>query len=691
MNTRVRSRLVCCDGDHSAEALPVAVAESLMEYRAALDHFGPTWREFETTPHHPVTRLAPAPAIVAEIGGSLSDDITMVDWLRGARAVLDGKARYPGTIVLRIDDDGHQCDVVGPRRALPGTTVRWDVFIDSRRSAPAIISTNGFAHQVPPGGAAVAQLRLTAGNTHGSLRIDREAINVDRLLTVVPAGELTVTSDRVIRWSVVDEQNDGWFPEGALHKWDNHNRPYFHARRATLAVPAGTRLTVTAAAGLEFERTETTVTVDAGGRADVELTPQRRIDPAADGWFGGDMHVHMNYSGEQVCSPHHAALMQCGEGLHVANLVAGNLATSRIMDEGAFRTWVGTTVPWSSEHHLAAMGVEYRNDLLGHFHAFGPRAAPSRFCTGHLASDHPVDHPANAVAAAELQDLGATIGYCHPIFSLSDDDSSPAAVFHGMVRSMEARELVADAALGLVDGVDLISPADSRGSAILYRRLLGAGIPLAATAGTDVFLSFRNAITFSNPMGFGRVYAKVDGELSVQTFQQAIRDGRTTVTNGPWLDLHLEANGRSGEIGDRIDLTAPQRVTVIVSVSGVGADTVEIRSGAGVAASFDVPAGGGRFQAQVEIVEPTFVVAVATGPTSPDILGWYGYAHTSPIYVDVLGVRVARAEDALWCLDWLDEFEALVRRAGRFDEDRQLRDIVEVIDGAREYYRPLLH
>ena len=259
-----------------------------------------------------------------------------------------------------------------------------------------------------------------------------------------------------------------------------------------------------------------------------------------------------------------------------------------------------------------------------------------------------------------------------------------------MVRSMEARELVADAALGLVDGVDLISPADSRGSAILYRRLLGAGIPLAATAGTDVFLSFRNAITFSNPMGFGRVYAKVEGELSVHSFQQAIRDGRTTVTNGPWLDLHLEANGRSGEIGDRIDLTAPQRLTVIVSVSGVGADTVEIRTGAGVAASFDVPAEGGRFQAQVEIVEPTFVVAVATGPMSPDILGWYAYAHTSPIYVDVLGVRVARAEDALWCLDWLDEFESLVRRAGRFDEDRQLRDIVEVIDEAREYYRPLL-
>jgi hypothetical protein len=688
---------MCCDGHHHVEPLPVAVAESLVEYRAALDHFGPTWRELEVQPrmrwmlrYEPATRLAPTKAIVAEIGGTLSDDITMVDWLRGTRAVLGGKARYPGTIVLRLDDGGSDCSVVGPQRALPGAAVCWDVFIDSKRSAPAVVSTNGLAHSVPSGGAAVAQLLLTADATHGSLRIDGEAIAVDHLLTVMPAGELTVTSDRVIRWSVVDEENEGWFPAGVLEKWDNHNRPYFHARTAVLSVPAGTTLTVTATAGLEFERIEATVTVDEGGAAEVELTPERRIDPAADGWFGGDMHIHMNYSGEQVCSPHQAALMQCGEGLHVANLVAGNLATSRIMDEGAFRAWVGTTVPWSNEHHLAAMGVEYRNDLLGHFHAFGPRAAPSRFCTGHLGSDHPVDHPANAVAAAELQDSGATIGYCHPVFSSLEDDSSPAAVFHGTVRSMEARELVADAALGLVDGVDLISPADSRGSAILYRRLLGAGIPLAATAGTDVFLSFRKALTFANPMGFGRVYAKVDGELSVDSFQHAVRNGRTVVTNGPWLELHLDTHGRRGELGDRIDIPAPASVTAVVSVSGVGADTVEVRTADGVAASFEVPDGDGRFQAQIEIDDPTFVVAVASGPMSPDVLGWYAYAHTSPVYVDVAGARVARAEDAQWCLDWLDEFEALVDRAGRFDHDHQLGDIVAVIDEAREYYRPLV-
>ena len=124
----------------------------------------------------------------------------------------------------------------------------------------------------------------------------------------------------------------------------------------------------------------------------------------------------MNYSGEQVCSPHHAALMQCGEGLHVVNLVAGNLASCReIMDEGAFRTWVGTDGPLEQRHHLAAMGVKYRNDLLGHFQ-FGLHGRAEPVLHGTLASDHPVDHPANAVAAAELQ-------------SRSDHRLLPSAVF----------------------------------------------------------------------------------------------------------------------------------------------------------------------------------------------------------------------------------------------------------------------
>ena len=66
-------------------------------------------------------------------------------------------------------------------------------------------------------------------------------------------------------------------------------------------------------------------------------------------------------------------------------------------------------------------------------------------------------------------------------------------------------------------------------------------------------------------------------------------------------------------------------------------------------------------------------------------------AHTSPVHVEVDGVRVARAlVDARWCLAFLDRLEAHVTAHGRFvagERDRQLGDLVAVIDEARTFYR----
>src|SRR5205823_5463339 len=113
------------------------------------------------------------------------------------------------------------------------------------------------------------------------------------------------------------------------------------------------------------------------------------------------------------------------------------------------------------EERVARFGVEYRNDLLGHFHALGPAGKPSRYFTGHALSDHPIDWPPNAAACTELRGLGATVGYTHPVMSPLTEDS-PAPVFR-LPRSVEARELVADAALGLVDSMDLLGPNDPEG------------------------------------------------------------------------------------------------------------------------------------------------------------------------------------------------------------------------------------
>jgi hypothetical protein len=183
----------------------------------------------------------------------------------------------------------------------------------------------------------------------------------------------------------------------------------------------------------------------------------------------------------------------------------------------------------------------------------------------------------------------------------------------------------------------------------LYHRLLSCGLRLAATAGTDVFLSFSRLPLASNPPGWGRVYAHLDGApLSVEAFAAAVRAGRTVVTNGPWLTSDVDGRGP----GAVIDAAPGDRLTV--SADAIGADRLTIVGPDGVLGS------GGRLEYTVD--GPTWLAAVARGPATG--LAPAGLAHTTPVYVDVDGARVARAGAAEWCLGLVDGLERLLVEHG---------------------------
>lgn len=331
------------------------------------------------------------------------------------------------------------------------------------------------------------------------------------------------------------------------------------------------------------------------------------------------------------------------------------------------------------------MGVEYRNDVLGHVHALGPSAPPSRYYAGQERSDRPEDWPPNNAVCEELRALGATVGYAHPAFEPFGDDGSTQRFFR-TPRSVEARELVADAALGVVDSIDIISPFNDEGAVTLYHHLLSCGLRLAATAGTDVFLSFSHGPgVASNPPGWGRVYAHLGAQsLSVDAFKAAIRGGRTIVTNGPWLTLDVNGHGP----GAVLDLAGGDRLDIRARVHGEGADHLTIVGPDGVMAAGD-PASELRCETTLD-GGPTWIAAVARGADHPNTLDASVLAHTSPVYVDVAGRRVARAADARWCLELLDALEQFVGEHGHYDHATRAAhfgDFVNVLDEARRFYR----
>lgn len=687
---------MCCT-DPAALALPASVAAALARYEqlSVEDTYPGEWTRSRDEWLHarvPFLRgIGAAPPVVrngtASGFAAWTESHDFPAWVR--KTV--GDQPPPDLVVVRITPQGRLGPIVSrPPWLLPGRLLRRHLLVDSSAPTDVAVVIGEEAVVVPAYGARLAEVGVGASHPSIEVRVgDADPADL-QVARVARKARVRLRAGMACRWSVVDDEGGAWFPDGVLRKYDVHDRPFFHGDDLVVEVPA-TRLAVGTRRGLEYRPSEAVVEPRPGDETLVEVAPQRWMDPSAQGWLGADLHVHMNYSAaDQVCAPHDAARMQLGEGLHFMNLVAANQRTALVYDREALEEWAGQDLPWSDSGTLARMGLEYRNDMFGHFHATGLDSPPPRYHTGHPGSDEDEDWPPNATALRQARGSGAVTGYCHPVFQRFSEHSPPDLLFT-RPHTIECRELVADAALGLVDSFDIASNGDNLGAAVIYRRLLGAGVRLAVTAGTDVMLSLPRFHIHSNPPGWARVYASIDGPLSLDAFTDAIRGGRTMATNGPWLGLDVEGHGP----GDRIDATAGSRLRVRASAYGPGVRRLRLYTSEGVLAEAVAEQSASGLdghasvsvEAQLATNQPDYVVAEADGTAHPEVLQATAFAHTSAVHVDVDGRAVATPEDIGWCLKWLDCLEDLCRRHGVFSSDVHREEVMDMIESARRVYR----
>ncbi|GGL12556.1 hypothetical protein Sme01_69260 [Sphaerisporangium melleum] len=681
--------------------LPPPVAEALERYRRALAEHGMSWGE-PATPYvrtmslsrfvddEAFSRAATAKVRAAWPDAGLAEresrlaGLDFDEVLRDALAPLTDPAAElssglpEGLAVLRLTSTGHRL-YGGSRAVLDRRPLPLALLVDNARTSPAEVHAAGRAHRLAPGGARLIDLDTAAEITIGPAGAVPDGavagVDLSALIRPVRAGRLRLRAGFPCRWSVwSDLDGQGWYPEGAPARRDHHGVPYFHGDDLVLDVPAEP-LTVRVTRGMEYGSAETATTPAPGEVTLVRLVPERLYDAAADGWYGGDLHVHLNFSGDLVADPAMAAAAQHGEDLHVLNLLAANVTGTRVLDREALEHWAGRDLPWSDATHLARMGVEYRNDLLGHLHAFGLQAPPARFHSGFGGAP---DWPPSAAACEELRALGAIVGYAH---TFKGPVEAPADIFGTGRPQCSARALVVDAALGLVDAMEILHYASAAGSAAVYRRLIGAGNRLAAVAGTDSMLSFtrQRMEMVASPPGWERTYARVAGPLSAGSYAEAVRRGRTFATTGPFVELLVNGHGP----GDTVDLAPGDPVTVTVRAIGPEVERLTIRTAAGVLAQGPP---GEPLSAEFAAGAPTYIVALAEGGPHPRSLYTSVFAHTSPVYVDVRGRRVAREDDLRWCLSWLELLESLIRGRARLDGKEQLADHLDLIDEARRVY-----
>ncbi|WP_158220505.1 CehA/McbA family metallohydrolase [Kineosporia sp. A_224] len=593
----------------------------------------------------------------------------------------------PGLVRLSLSDAGVTWNSHARAVAAVGVVVDVPVLVSCVSTVPVRVSIGDESLVLSAGEHALLEDHLHDDARVVVVEVDGAPHASPDAVERVAGAVLRLTAEATCRWSVTDDDGAAHFPHGALRKWDVHGRGYAHGDDLQVVVPPG-EYRVRAVRGAEYVPHESVLRVKAGGTADVVADLVRRFDPHAEGWWSADLHVHANYGGEHAVGADHAMAMQRGEGLDLMNLVAANQLTAHVHDVGLFRAALDHQLPGSNEMPAHA-GLEYRNDLYGHVHVTGARRDVGRYQTGHAQGAVSVDVPFNHEAAADFRSVGAVVGYCHPVFPVWGE--APQDVLERVMgrtdpRNSEARCSVLDATLGVVDSVDVLSNADDLASAELYRRMVGAGLRVAATAGSDAMLSLRHMGVHSNPPGWVRMYARTGDSVSLGSLQAAIRAGRTVATNGPWLMLDVDGHGP----GDDLDVVAPTTVLATVRATTEGPFTVRLHRGSDLAHEWHVAEGeathGWSADVRLPVTSPDAVTAELVGGADPLVLDDFAYAHSSPVHLVVAGQRVRRADDVDWCLLWLERLRVFVAQHGRGVHEHLARFDAE-IDAARSWLR----
>ncbi len=292
---------------------------------------------------------------------------------------------------------------------------------------------------------------------------------------------------------------------------------FYTAGAATLELPPG-RYRVRAFKGIEYRVARAEMEVGAGEEKALDLELERWIDLPARGWYGVDDHVHITRRTPE--DDRRIATWMRAEDLHVANLLQmgtvdqfGVTPQHAFGDAGEFRQ--GDTLLLSGQEHP-------RTHFLGH--------------TITLGADRPVDRRDTYIAyettfRAALE-AGGLPGFAH--FGLGP-----------------ARDGIAlHAPRGLVHFVEVLQFASPHYD--VWYGLLNLGMRIPPTAGTDFPCG-----PWSVP-GAERFYVRLPESPTRRGLVEAVRAGRTFVTNGPVLELRIG----SAEIGDELQLAEAERVPI---------------------------------------------------------------------------------------------------------------------------------
>jgi len=425
-------------------------------------------------------------------------------------------------------------------------------------------------------------------------------------------------------------------------------------------LPAGT-VAVEVSKGPEYVPLRREVTLGPG-KISMRLTVERWIDLRAEGWYSGDTRAIS-------LSPHAALLEAAAEDLAVVNL----LARERPPRDGRppalpnLLAFSGTRPALEWPDHLVAVNTLNTHPLLG---------------TVALLNCHRVVYPLRFGAPDGLDDWSVLdwCQQCHRKAGLVVWPDLPR-----LTSESPQGEALAAVLLGQIDAFE-VSRFDDPEPTVLgdWYRLLDCGLrlPLAGGSGKD-----RNMVT----LGAGSTSARLRQTSEVletsevyPAWIEAVRAGRTFVTNGPLLTLSANDQGPGAVV--RTDPGRPVRLRAEAR-SAVPFDHLELLVNGRIVAG--KMASGNRQSAVLETEVPTGESAwIAARCWSQERLPGDGqcvYAHTSPVYIEAEGKPLRpSAETAAPLLELLDRMLDWAARQAHCESEQQRQHLAGVFQAARQ-------
>ena len=434
--------------------------------------------------------------------------------------------------------------------------------------------------------------------------------------------------------------------------------PFFYSDGTfSVDVPRG-RTQVLVERGTEYVPARVTLDAPAQGTVAIDITLERWTELGEQGWHPGNTHIHYD---EKEQRPDER--LQLDPRVEDLRMTAVSILRRWDLEYATNKYPPGMLTEFSSAHHYVECGEENRHNAggthgigYGHIMLLNIRNVVEPVSRGLLVDAFDPDYPPLCYACDDAHRQGGIVIWCH---------------------NGQGMEAPVAAALGKLDAFNLFDPFWMDPAYDIYYRMLNAGMRLPASTGSDWFVSSAN-----------RVYADTGGPFDYESWVRALKDGRTFITNGPALSTLVQGSGPGAQIetrpGDKLS-------TLVTWKSHYPVTQVDLIFNGAVVAQESFPEGSteGRLEADLAVATDGWTAA-RVASDARDSFSQPAFAHTSPVYVRCGAAGPERAAAARWFDDAIESSLQWVRAKGKFYNDRQRREVLDLFREGQQVYRAMV-